>query len=291
MFDTNTTRQDEFGEAWFPTLTVSSDLVDFSMSAKMNIVYHSFSITDSAGIKKDDKTPTQIVAYNNEKEISDTVDITQTYNIPLRSDYIDTCEYRSKEAVTALLNVASTLGSYVDSRDMVGEGPDVLGIGRYFVRPTFFAESLDIIQIVDSTKTSDRIADMQATLVNKIRDYAFRMYRDSGFKAAYDALSGGISPVPTVVIGTDPVLARYLTITGELRTLGSEFDVRLVSTLDNRVSGKIFISFGIFNEERNTTPHPLNFGNMVLVQNSTYPRFSFVNHCPVLTVLQIRETS
>jgi hypothetical protein len=153
-------------------------------------------------------------------------------------------------------------------------------------------------------RTHEEATDIQAVLVNKIRDLAYRMYRDSEYKAAADALAGGIAPVPTVVIGTDPVLARYLTVTGDLRTLGGEFDVRIVSTLDNRVQGKIFISFGVFNEQRNTLVHPLNFGNMfwapelVLTANISrgntisketvvQPRYLFVTHTPIMSVIEV----
>jgi hypothetical protein len=259
-------------------------------------------------------------------QIIDVGQTTQLYNVPLRAPisvkhpaHMDMSTDASdvnalvaatrirlnNEGVTALLNVASTLMAYVDTRDASGEGPDVLGVGRHYVRSTFFGENIDMNAIVDSVKSSERIADMQAALINKVRDYVYKMYVYSEFKAAYDALSGGVAPVPTVVLGTDPMLARYLNITGELRTLGGEFDVRVVSTLDTRVTGKIFITFGIFNEERNTAPHPLNFGNLVWGPelsltanlsraNGSYsretmvaPRYLFVNNCPVMTVLTV----
>jgi hypothetical protein len=182
----------------------------------------------------------------------------------------------------------------------------VLGVGRFFVRPTYFQETLDMATMVDSIKSFERAQDMQAALVNKLRDYAYRMYRDSEYKAAADALSGGISAVPVVIIGTDPVLARYLNVSGDLRTLGGEFDVRIVSTLDSRVAGKIFMTFGVFNEQRNTAPNPLNFGNMVwgpelvmtanLSRGNTYsketvvqPRYAFVTHLPIMTTFVVNN--
>jgi len=210
----------------------------------------------------------------------------------------------SNEAVTALINTAQILREYVDARDVVSEGPDVLGVGRFFVRPTYYEENLDMNLILNSLTSSQRAEDIQAAIVNKVRDYAYRMYRDSEYKAAADAFAGGIGPVPTVIIGTDPVLARYLQVTGDLRTLGGEFDVRVVSTLDQRVAGKIFITFGSFDENRNVSPNPLNFGNMawapelVLTANISrgntisketvvQPRYRFVNHLPVLTLLTV----
>lgn len=210
----------------------------------------------------------------------------------------------SNEAVGALISTAGVLRDYIDARDVVSEGPDVLGVGRFFVRPTYFEEDIDMNLIINSISSADRAADIQAAIVNKVRDYAYRMYRDSEYKAAADAFAGGIGPVPTVVIGTDPVIARYLQVTGDLRTLGGEFDVRIVSTLDERMAGKIAISFGTFDENRNVAPSPLNFGNMawspelVLTANISrggtisketvvQPRFRFVVHCPVMTLLTV----
>ena len=210
----------------------------------------------------------------------------------------------SNASVTALLDAATMLAGYVDSRDVTGVGPDVLGVGRFYVRPTYVYEAVDMEDIVDSIQSHQRAADIQAALVSKIRDHVYNMYRDSEYKAAADALAGGLAPVPTVVIATDPVIARYLNVMGDLRTLGGEFDVRVVSTLDRRVAGKIFMTFGVFDESRNTTPNPLNFGNMawtpeltvtlpisrngqISKETAVQPRFLHVVHLPVLAVLEV----
>ena len=255
----------------------------------------------------------------------DVTKYTQLYNVPLRcpittlhpintdgtTDSSDvqalitaTRIRTSNEAVGALISSANILAEYVDARDFAGAGPDVLGVGRFFVRPTYYTETIDIAAIVNSISSADRAADTQAALVNKIRNYAYQMYRNSEYKAAADAFAGGISATPTVVIGTDPVIARYLTVSGDLRTLGGEFDVRIVSTLDYRMTGKIAITFGCFDEGRNTDANPLSFGNMiwspelVLTANISrtgtisketvvQPKFLFVTHLPVLTMLEI----
>lgn len=259
----------------------------------------------------------------------DTTQYTQMYNVPLRSPItaihpsnvdgqtdatdvqalITTTRIRtSNESVTTLLNASNALAEYVDARDVNGVGPDMLGVGRFFVRPTYFHEVIDMNTIVDSLTSHERAEDMQSALVNKLRDYAYRMYRDSEYKAAADALAGGISQTPVVIIGTDPVIARYLNVTGDLRTLGGEFDVRVVSTLDHRVAGKIFMTFGTFDESRNVAPNPMNFGNLVwspeLVLSANIsrngqisketvvqPRFNFVVNLPIMTALEINNLS
>ena len=264
----------------------------------------------------------------NRRQRGQLIDITHTqqfYNVPLRSPIstihpinvdgttdasdvqalITATRIRtSNESVTALLAAAKTLSEFVDTRDATGPGPEVLGVGRYFIRPQYHYELVDMNNIVDSLTSTDRPGDLQQAMVNKIRDYVYQMYRDSEYKAAADALTGGIAPVPVAIIGTDPVISRYLTVSGDLRTLGNDFDVRIVSTLDSRMRGKLFITFGTFDDTRNTAPNPLNFGNMIwapemvlsanISRNNTVnketvvqPRYAFVTHCPLLVELDI----
>lgn len=258
-------------------------------------------------------------------QLIDVTSFTQLYNVPLLAPITalrpvtsdgqtDTSDLQalvtatrirtSNSAVGALLEASRQLREYVDARDVIGTGPDVLGVGRFFVRPTYHEDTIDMNLVVDSIKSHERAADIQAALVSKVRDLAYRMYRDSEYKAAADALAGGLAPVPVVNIGTDPVLARYLTVTGDLRTLGGEFECRIVSTLDRRVAGKIFLTFGVYDENRNVAPNPLNFGNMawspeltltvpitrnggISKETAVQPRFRFLVNCPIMAVLDV----
>jgi hypothetical protein len=132
----------------------------------------------------------------------------------------------------------------------------------------------------------------------------YRLYRDSEYQAAADALAGGVAAMPEVIIGTDPVIARYITVSGDLRTLGGEFGFRVVSTLDSRMKGKIVVAFANKDGSQNSQPHPLNFGNMVwapelvlkanLSRGNTYsretvvqPRFLFVVNTPIMGVIEV----
>jgi len=210
----------------------------------------------------------------------------------------------SNMGVGALIRAANILSSYVDSRDTSGEAPEIFGVGRFYVLPTYFKESIDMALAVDSLKSHERAEDIQAVLINKIRDVAYRMYRDSQYKAAADALHGGEAPIPTVIIGTDPVIARYLMVTGDLRTLSNNFNVKIVSSLDRRVTGKIFLTFGNFNGDVNAAPNPLHFGVMawkpeltlvmpisrngqVSKELSVQPNFIHLVNMPILSVIDV----
>ena len=216
-------------------------------------------------------------------QLLDTTFYNQVYAVPLRSaitiprpltigDANDSSDLAalitathirtSNAAVGELLKVEQILKDYVNSKDGLSDTPEILGVARFLVQPFYEHQDLNMLVQVDSVKSAERAADIQAVLVNALRDLSYRMYRDSGYKAAADALAGGISSVPTVIIGTDPVLSRYLTVTGDLRTLANEFNVKIVSTLDNRMAGKIVLSFGDFTSGKEGVPNPMHFGNM-----------------------------
>lgn len=207
-------------------------------------------------------------------------------------------------AVGALLSSVESLKNHIDVRDVTGESPDILGVGRFYVRPCFYETTIDLKTTINSLSSKDRAADIQAALINVIRDYAYRMYSTSEYKAAADALSGGIGKTPTIILGTDTVISRYLTVPGDLRTLSGDLAIRVVSTLDKRMEGKIIMSFGAFDESRNSQPNPLNFGNLiwspelVLTANVSkgnevnketivQPRFLFISNLPIMASIDV----
>ena len=82
--------------------------------------------------------------------------------------------------------------------------------------------------------------------------------------------------------------------------------MQVVSTLDVRMKGKIAVAFASMDENRNTQPSPLNFGNMVwapelvltanLSRGNTYsretvvqPRFLFIVNTPVMGLLEVKN--
>lgn len=259
-------------------------------------------------------------------QLLDTTFYNQVYAVPLRSaitiprpltlgDANDSSDLAalitathirtSNAAVDELLRVQDLLREFVNNTDTVHETPEILGVARFLVKPYFAEETLDIATQIDSIKSHERAADIQAVLVNKLRDLAYRMYRDSGYKAAADALAGGVAQVPTVIIGTDPVLARYLTVAGDLRTLGDGFNVKIVSTLNLRMSGKIVMSFGEFGTGKEGVPNPMHFGNMAWKPELTLvlplhrnganskeltvqPSFLHVVNLPVMAVVNVK---
>lgn len=210
----------------------------------------------------------------------------------------------SNAAVTSLLDAQVALSGYQPVADADGNLPEVAAVGRYYTPPTYFYESMDLTTVVDSLKSHEKIKDIRAALVEKIRYYANEMYRTSEYKAAALVLTGNAGYKPTIIVGTDPLLFNYIMSDGDLRTLGEGFDLKVVSTLDKRVKGKIFISFGVFDGSRNTAINPLNFGNMLWSPELTVvmpisrdgqvskelivaPRFAHIVTLPVMTMIDV----
>lgn len=161
-------------------------------------------------------------------------------------------------AVTQLLDYAGLLSSINFNAYVGGQVPMIEGVGRHLLKKCFY-ESLqfDVEAEVNSIKSHERADDVSAAIINKIRDSIYRAYRDTNYQAALDALTGGTGEKPTVVIGTDPVIMRHLIVPGDTRLAGIGFDTKVVSSVDKRVTGKVFVTFVRPNQ---TGPDPLSFG-------------------------------
>lgn len=178
------------------------------------------------------------------------------------SSLVTTTKIRSSNSgVTTLLEARDFLKSYVNDSDPTLEQPEILGVARYVVDAKYLEEDLNVRDQIDSLKSSERAADLTALIINKIRDMAYRLYTESAYKAALDSIYEGAAGKPLLIIGTDPTIARYLTLQGDLRLLGEYFDYRLVETLDIRMRGKIVFSFGMNTSYDAGAPNPLHFGN------------------------------
>lgn len=209
----------------------------------------------------------------------------------------------SNNAVTSLLNYAETLKQYVDAATAKGHTLAIEGVGRHLVTPFFEETDIDLELVVNSVKSHEKAADISAALVNAIRDVAYRMYRDSGYKQALDMVSGGVDEVVKLVIGTDQVLTRFLMVSGDTRTLGIGMEPVVVDTPDLRMTDKIVLAFSRTN---GASIDGLSFGafawipelassiqvtrNGAPVKEATVqPRTRHINTCPVLAVINVKN--
>jgi hypothetical protein len=249
-----------------------------------------------------------------------TLEITERYTIPLLSPItapapissnrdasdlttlITTARIRNSNlAVTQLLNYGDTLASFALSQDRLLPVPTIEGIGRLLVRPYYFTDTIDAQNVTASVKSQDRAADVSAAIINAIRDAVYKMHNESGYQAAADALSGVAGEKPLVLIGTDAYTARHININGDTRLLGHHFDARVVTSLDKRVKGKIFVTFVRPNQQG---VDPLSFGVMAwmpelagtiqltrngatIKETMVQPRVRHINFLPLLIKLDV----
>lgn len=227
----------------------------------------------------------------------------------LLSNLVTATRYQTANgAVTALLNAQALLKQYAAQPDTVLTQPKLFGVSAALVTPYYDEKSLDVATAIDSLSTSQRALDLQSLLMNKLRDMATIAWVQSGYGAAAEAMYEGQPPKPLVIIGCDPVLYRYLTLTGDLRLLGDMFDYKIVYVLDSRMQGKIVFSFGNEASLSSGVPDPLHFGNMAwrpeltvmlpMVRNgaqsmelTVQPSFRHVNNLPIMGVLNVSNIS
>jgi len=261
-------------------------------------------------------------------ELLDTMYYNQIYTVPLRSPIsvvrprgaseendasdlaalITATHFKiNNDAVKTLLEAADFLEEYVRDIDNYETAPAILGVARHLVTAYFRRQEIDLTKIVQSLTSADRRENIQQALVMILRDHYYNMVRDSGWQPAADSLAGGDAGRPTLLIGTDPVIAGWLCVTGDGRLLGiDDVDVQVEATYNRDMKGKLVMALG---QKGNTGKHnPMHFGNMAYKselalilpthrngQNSkelmVTPSYLHVVNSPIMVVLDILNVS
>jgi len=166
----------------------------------------------------------------------------------------------SIDAVDVLQSHAALMKSMQGQYHQPGETVETFGLARFLLDPYYANDSYTAPEVVDSIKSSERAADIQASLVNLIRDHVFKMWQLSSYGPASASQNGGNQIIPTVIIATDPRIEQYLNVTGDLRLLGDKFPVKVVSDTNIRLRGKMYITFGNMETAAQGVANVLHFG-------------------------------
>ena len=165
----------------------------------------------------------------------------------------------SIDAVKTLVNHADMLNNITNNG--IAVQAELMGVGKYYVDAYYNEVNIAVDTHVDSIKSKDRLSDIRALLVNKIKNEVVNMAIKSNYFIANTVLNGTNTGKVQVIIGTDPITGSYLTENGEgVIDLGPDYEGIVVTTPNKLVRGKIFVTFGIFDANRNTKANPLNFG-------------------------------
>jgi len=253
---------------------------------------------------------------------------TQIYTVPLRSGITvlapinnatgndnDASKINSQITVAGIrtsVHAVKTLVEYADQlMNITANGTisdaTTLGVGRHHVNAYYNEIDMDMSTYVDSIKSTDRLNDIQATLLNQIKNEATQMGIESNYFIAHEVLRGNVGGKKTVLVGTDPKIAQYITNNGGTEIdLGDDLVAKIVSTPNALMKGKIVLSFGVFDADRNTVPNPLNFGQLfwsptittdvvrtvsgsTVRELTTMPRFLHVVNLPVISVVNVSQ--
>lgn len=208
----------------------------------------------------------------------------------------------SNNAVTSLLNFISRMRSYSRALEKGEPQRAVEGIARHLVLPVFIEQDLVLSDVVDSERSSDKAEDIRAAIVEVLRYSAYRMVVDSNYQTALDFDTGGAKAMPKLLIGTDPVTARYIIEFGDDRTMADTFkDFKITTTTDVRMKDIIVMSF----TREGMEADPLSFGSHVYVpeltstvqvtrngsttkENQVQPRDVHINHLPIVAVIHVK---
>lgn len=221
--------------------------------------------------------------------------------------------YTTNCGVNALIDFDSKLKSIINiHNNTVGtagaKAPiNVTGhITGHIVNAWYSHTSLDISSLVTSISSSVTEADVRAALRRRIFKEVIEMYRDSNYGVAYQLLRGVVGGKIGVAIGTDPLIESIIAGGESTFSLGDKFEARVVSTLDPALQNRIFITFTVFDESRNSQVNPLNFGNCIWSPTLSYeatitrgnatsrelhnnPRFLHLVHLPILASFEISD--
>lgn len=166
----------------------------------------------------------------------------------------------SIDAVDVLQQHAALMKSMQGEYHQPGETVETFGLARYLLDPYYANDKYVAPAVVDSIKSSERNADIRASLVNMIQDHVFKMWQLSSYGPASASQNGGVQVTPTVIIACDPRIEQYLNIQGDLRLLGDKFPVKVVSDTNIKLRGKMYITFGNMETAAQGVANVLHFG-------------------------------
>ena len=204
---------------------------------------------------------------------------------------------KSIMGVDALVNYGKLLKAV--TQQGVAEDIKLMGIGRHYVNAYYNEIDLVISDHVDSVKAIERKADIRSTLINYINDMTISMGLDSGYATAFNVMNPG--KTMSVIIATDTRIASYL---GSEKIDLGEYEVTVVSNSNPELAGKMYMTFSIFDGNRNVEVNPLSFGNCLsaptvvtdLVKTvggstsreiSNDLRYRHINNLPILVLFNV----
>ena len=184
--------------------------------------------------------------------------------------------------------------------------PEALGPGRHLINSLLLEEDLDFATALQSLQSKDLPDNMASLVVNHVRDLFYRMYRDTKMQAVVESGAAGTTEQPTAIVMCDPLVARYLMVNGDVRTLGPDFKMKVETTPNKRLENKIVVAFGYPDKVSANEVNAMHFGahlwstelalvlpvsrnGQVSKELTVSPRFRHICNMPALGVLHVKN--
>lgn len=165
----------------------------------------------------------------------------------------------NNDAVATLEDGAATLRQFAVNANITVDRPDYLGLGRFYINPRFIERNIDLPLQINSISSHQRMDDIRSVLLLQIRDVASRLYLESGFSAGQAVINAGATRKPLIIVATDDYTASYLNESAGERLLGDQFDSVVVTNINQKMRGKIYI---LISDQANVEGiNPLGAGN------------------------------
>lgn len=176
------------------------------------------------------------------------------------------------------------------------------GIGRYLVNAYVQELDIDLLENTQSQNTMDNVGNGIEVFVNAIRSVAFDILQRTNYENAAKYMDGGeVANKFKFGLVTSPLIERFLTITGDSRTLGANLSYQLESDVDARLVDSLYLV--MIREGEGVDP--LNAGAMLLTptlvstisatrdnrpvnEAVVQPRFQHYNFCPIIVKFNVK---
>lgn len=168
---------------------------------------------------------------------------------------------KTNSGIDTLLETDAILNAHVNNDEPIEEAVRVLGIAHHIVGSFYERNVIDVEAELMTLNSQDKTRDLQSVLVNRIREVVLRAHTETAYSAAADVILGNAGAKPLIMILTDPIIENYLMLHGDMRTFGNNFDVEIRSSLNIRLRGKIFVTFGIRSAITSGQANPMHFGS------------------------------
>jgi hypothetical protein len=175
------------------------------------------------------------------------------------------------------------------------------GIGRYLINPYVQTLKVNVRGNAQSTSTIDNIKNGQEVIINVIRSISFDIQQRTNYENACRYVDGGeISKAWKVALVTSKKIERFMTVSGDSRTLGAGLPFQLESDVDARLDKKIYMTL----VREGDGIDPLSSGVMLLTptlvstlsvtrdnaprqEAVVQPRFQHYNLLPIIVMIEV----